>query len=206
VIAVLGRKGEMTQVFTDEGRAVPVTAVDVSGCVVVSCRAKGRDGYEALQLGLGKANPKRLSKPMAGFFAKAGVEPTWMLREIRIDSAADYAPGQALGADLFQPGDKVSAEGRTKGRGFAGGMKRWGWHGGPRTHGSMTHRRVGSISAGTTPGRILKGRTMPGHYGVEKVLIRNLRVIKVEAERNLVFVKGAIPGHRGGVVLLRKDQ
>ena len=142
---------------------------------------------------------------MAGYFRKQGVEPTRLLREVRIADAGAVEVGQQLGADLFQPGDRVRVEGRTKGRGFAGGIKRWGWHRGPMTHGGMSKRRIGSVGAGTSPGRVLKGRALPGHYGVERVTIRNLRVIKVNAEQNVVYVKGAVPGHRDGVVLLRKD-
>ncbi len=195
----------MTQVYGEDGVATPVTEIRLGDCVVVSRRTSERHGYNAVQLGLGKANPKRLKKPLAGYFKKAGVEPVRMLREVRMDDTSGFEPGQQLGADLFQPGDVVRVEGRTKGRGFAGGMKRWGWHGGPMTHGGMSKRRIGSVGAGTSPGRVLPGRTLPGHYGVERVTIRNLRVVKVEAGRNVVYVSGAVPGHRDGVVLLRKD-
>ena len=203
-LSVLGRKGDMTQIYDEKGRAVPVTAVDISDCVVVATRTADKHGYEALQLGIGRANPRRVKKPLAGHCRKAGVEPVASLREVRVESAAGFSAGQKLGPDAFAPGDKVDVTGTTKGRGFTGGVKRWGWHGGPRTHGSMTHRRVGSAGAGTTPGRILPGRTMPGHYGVEQVTIRKLKVVKVESETGRVYVSGAVPGHRGGLVVLRK--
>ncbi|HDR00191.1 MAG TPA: 50S ribosomal protein L3 [candidate division WOR-3 bacterium] len=203
-LSVLGRKGEMTQIYDEQGRAVPATAVDVGDCVVVGLRTGKKHGYEALQLGMGRANPRRLKKPHAGICRKAGVEPVAILREVRIESSAEYRPGQKLGPEVFSVGDKVDVTGTTRGRGFSGGVRRWGWHGGPKTHGSMTHRRVGSAGAGTTPGRILPGRTMPGHYGVERVTIRRLRVVKVEPESGRVYVNGAIPGHSGSLVVVRK--
>lgn len=201
---MLGRKGEMTQVYDDQGRAIPATAVDVSECLVVGLRTGREHGYEALQLGLGRANPRRVKKPLVGHCRKAGVEPVEILREVRVVASAEYKPGQRLGPDVFVAGDKVDVTGTTKGRGFAGGVKRWGWHGGPDTHGSMTHRRVGSAGSGTTPGRVLPGRTMAGHYGVEQVTIRKLHIVKVEKETGLVYVSGAIPGHRGALVIVRK--
>ncbi|MFO7675900.1 MAG: 50S ribosomal protein L3 [bacterium] len=203
-ISVLGRKGDMTQVYDEHGRAFPATAVDVSDCVVVTLRGVGRHGYEALQLGLGRANPRRVSRPLAGHCRKAGIEPVAFLREVRVSSSAEYRPGQKLGPEVFAAGDKVDVTGVTKGRGFAGGVKRWGWHGGSATHGSMTHRRVGSAGAGTTPGRVLPGRTMAGHYGVERVTIRKLQIVKVEQDKGLVYISGAIPGHRGSIVVVRK--
>lgn len=203
-LGVLGRKREMTQIYDEQGRVIPVTAVDVGECVVVAVRGAKKHGYEALQLGYGRANPRRVKKPTAGHFRKAGVEPTATLQEVRVESSSEFKPGQKLGPDVFTAGDMVDVTGTTRGRGFSGGVRRWGWHGGPRTHGSMTHRRVGSAGAGTTPGRILPGRTMPGQYGVEQVTVRKLRVVKVEPETGRVYLNGAIPGHRGGIVVVRK--
>jgi large subunit ribosomal protein L3 len=202
--AVLGLKVNMTQVYDDQGMAVPATAIDVSECVVARTRTKDRDGYEAVQLGFGKANAKRLSKPLAGYFKQAGIEPVRFLREVRTEGAGGLKVGQKLGADLFQPGDKVSVTGSTKGRGFAGGMKRWGWHGGKATHGSTSHRRIGSVGAGTSPGRVLRGRNLPGQYGNERVMVRNLNVVKVEPDKGLLFVKGAVPGNRGSLLVVKK--
>jgi large subunit ribosomal protein L3 len=202
--AVLGLKVNMTQVYDDQGMAVPATAIDVSECVVARMRTKGRDGYEAVQLGFGKANAKRLSKPRAGYFKQAGIEPVRFLREVRTESAVELKVGQKLGAELFQAGDKVVVFGNTKGRGFAGGMKRWGWHGGKATHGSTSHRRIGSVGAGTSPGRVLPGRTLPGQYGNERVMVRNLKVVKVEPEKGLLYIKGAVPGNRGSLLLVKK--
>lgn len=194
----------MTQIYDEQGAAVPATAVDVGSCVVVAVRNAKKHGYEALQLGFGSANPRRASKALVGHCRKAGLEPAAVLREVRVESSSEYKPGQKMGPEVFTAGDKVDVTGTTRGRGFAGGVRRWGWHGGPRTHGCMTHRRVGSAGAGTTPGRILPGRTAPGHYGVEQVTIRKLRIVKVEPENGRVYVSGAIPGHRGSLVLVRK--
>ena len=203
-LSVLGRKGAMIQIFDEQGRALPVTAVNVGECTVEAGRNSKRHGYEALQLGFGKANPRRVKKPLAGHCRKAGVEPTAVLREVRVESSSGFKPGQKLGPEVFTPGEKVDVTGTTRGRGFSGGVRRWGWHGGPKSHGSMTHRRVGSAGAGTSPGRILPGRTAPGHYGVEQVTIRKLNIVKVEPETGLVYISGAIPGHRGSLVVVRK--
>ncbi len=201
---IIGHKGTMTQLYDEQGIVRPVTAIHVPNCIVVRKRTKQTDGYEALQLGVGQLSKRRSTKPLLGYFKKAGVEPRGVLREVRVDNVDDYKIGQQLGVDLFKPGEKVAVSGITRGRGFAGGMRRWGWHGGPQTHGSMSHRRIGSLGSGTSPGRALRGRTLPGHYGVERVTVRNLKVVKVEAERGVLYVEGAVPGHRGGIVHVRK--
>ncbi|MEO0081984.1 MAG: 50S ribosomal protein L3 [candidate division WOR-3 bacterium] len=208
--ALLGRKGAMSQLFDEQGRAVPVTAIEVgTDCVLVRRRTKDADGYDALQLGFGKANKKRLTKPRAGVFKRAGVLPVRLLREVRLGEAeasacAGLKPGQHLTVDAFKPGEIVHVVGRTRGRGFAGGVERWNWSSGPRSHGSMSHRRTGSVGAGSSPGRVLRGRHLPGHYGNEQVTVKNLRVVKVESGLGRLFVTGAIPGPRGGVVIVRK--
>jgi len=194
----------MCQLFDEQGTVRPVTAISVPDCIVVRKRTKQADGYEAIQLGLGPISKRHSTKPVLGHFKKAGVEPRDALREVSVDKIDDYSVGQKLGVDIFKPGDKVAVSGITRGRGFAGGMRRWGWHGGNKTHGSTTHRRVGSLGSGTSPGRPLRGRTMAGHYGVERVTVRNLRVVKVEADRGIIYVEGAVPGHRGGVVVVKK--
>lgn len=201
---IIGHKGTMTQLYDEQGVVRPVTAIHVPNCIVVRKRTKQTDGYEALQLGVGQLSKRRSTKPLLGYFKKAGVEPRGVLREVRVDNVDDYKIGQQLGVDLFKPGERVAVSGITRGRGFAGGMRRWGWHGGPQTHGSMSHRRIGSLGSGTSPGRALRGRTLPGHYGVERVTVRNLKVVKVEAERGVLYVEGAVPGHRGGIVHVRK--
>lgn len=240
--ALLGRKGTMTQLFDEQGHAVPVTAIEVgSDCFVVRRRTKEHDGYEALQLGFGKANPKRLRKPMAGHFKRAGVPPARFLREVPVEGKGPGArgleskvpspeskvqsqepqassgqpkagsgeqeevrPGQRLTVDSFKPGDVVHVTGRTRGRGFAGGVERWNWSSGPRTHGSMSHRRPGSVGSGASPGRVFRGRHLPGHYGNEQVTIRNLRVVKVEPEAGRLFISGAVPGPRGSLLVVRR--
>ena len=204
MIAVIGEKGAMRQLYDEQGVVHPSTEIRIPGCVVVAKRTRVTHGYEALQLGSGRVSKSTMNKPYAGHFKRAGVETFGVLREVRVEKSDDYAVGQKLGVELFQPGDKVSVAGRTKGRGFTGGMKRWGWHGGPGSHGSMSHRRIGSLGSGTSPGRVLPGRTLPGHYGVERVTVRNLRVIKIEPERGVLYVRGAVPGFEGSSVVVSK--
>jgi large subunit ribosomal protein L3 len=204
VIALIGQKGNMAQLYDERGVVVPVTEVRVGECVVVGMRTQERNGYEALQIGFGSVSKRKSSKSLLGFYKKAGVPPARSLQEIEVDKIAEYKVGQKLGVGVFALGDTVHVTGITKGRGFTGGMKRWGWHGGPASHGSMFSRRIGSLGSGTTPGRPLKGRTGAGHYGVEQVTIRNLSIVKLEPEKGVLYVNGAIPGYRGSLVLIRK--
>ena len=204
MIALMGQKGSMAQLYDERGVVVPATEVAVGECVVVGLRTRERHGYEALQIGFGAASKRKSSRPLLGSYKKAGVPPARSLQEIKVDKIADYEVGQKLGVGVFALGDKVHVTGVTRGRGFSGGVRRGGWHGGPSWHGSMTHRRVGSAGSGTSPGHLLKGRTQAGHYGVERVTIRNLSIVKIEPERGVLYVGGAIPGHRGSLVLLRK--
>ena len=204
MMALLGQKGNMIQLYDERGVVVPATEVWVGECVVVGKRTQERHGYEALQIGFGAVSKRKSSKSLLGFYKKAGVPPARSLQEIEVDKVANYQVGQKLGVGVFALGDMVHVTGVTRGRGFAGGVRRWGWHGGPASHGSMTHRRIGSLGSGTTPGRPLKGRTQAGHYGVEQVTIRNLSIVKVEPEKGVLYVGGAIPGHRGSMVLIRK--
>lgn len=204
MMALLGQKGNMVQLYDEGGVVVPATEVMVGECVVVGKRTLDRHGYEALQIGFGTVSKRKSSKPLLGFYKKAGVPPARSLQEIKVDKIADYQVGQKLGVGALTLGDVVHVTGITRGRGFAGGVRRWGWHGGPASHGSMTHRRIGSLGSGTTPGRPLKGRTQAGHYGVEQVTIRNLSIVKLEPEKGVLYVGGAIPGHRGSLVLIRK--
>jgi large subunit ribosomal protein L3 len=204
MMALLGQKGNMIQLYDERGVVVPATEVKVGECVVVGKRTHERHGYEALQIGFGVVSKRKSSKSLLGFYKKAGVPPARSLQEREVDKTSDYQVGQKLGVGVFTLGDMVHVTGITRGRGFAGGVRRWGWHGGPASHGSMTHRRIGSLGSGTTPGRPLKGRTQAGHYGVEQVTIRNLPIVKLEPEKGVLFVGGAIPGHRGSMVLIRK--
>lgn len=205
MIAVLGRKGKMMQLYDERGVVTPVTAISVDHSVVVAKRTREKHGYTALQLGFGKPSKRWLIKSIAGLFKKAGVEPCGWLREVRVDNVGAYEVGQKLGAEQFKPGDIVAVTGWTRGRGFAGGIRRWGWHGGPASHGSMSHRRIGSVSSGSSPGRVWPGRTLPGHYGTERVTVRGLRVVKVDTEGGILCVSGAVPGCSGGRVIVRKD-
>lgn len=204
MIGLIGVKGEMTQIYDEQGRVVPVTAVDVGKCIVVGVRTKEKHGYCAVVLAQGEPSKRQLTKSYEGQFKKAGLPVKRWVREFRMDSVDGVQVGQEVNVEILKPGDFVCVTGWTKGRGFAGGMKRWGWRGGPASHGSMSHRRIGSVSSGSSPGRVLPGRTLPGHYGCERVTVKNLKVVKVESEKGVVYVRGAIPGYRGAMVLMRK--
>jgi len=201
---LVGRKRGMTQVFAPNGDAVPVTVLEAGPCTVVQIKTQATDGYEALQLGF---EPKRrhVTKPMAGHFQKAHVEPLRVLREVRLESTAGYQVGQRLTVDLFKPGDLVDVTGVTKGRGFQGGVKRHGWYGGDATHGSMFHRAPGSIGASSDPSRVFPGHHLPGRMGGDRVTVSHLEVVRVLPEHNLLLVRGAVPGATGGLVLIRKS-
>ncbi|MQL50914.1 50S ribosomal protein L3 [Desulfofundulus thermobenzoicus] len=200
---ILGRKVGMTQIFNNEGQAVPVTVIEAGPCLVVQTRTPERDGYSAIQLGFGEKRERLVNKPLKGHFAKAGVRPLRFLRELRVEDAGQYQVGQEIKADVFTAGERVDVVGTSKGRGFAGGIKRHGFHRGPMAHGSKYHRRPGSLGA-KGPARVFKGRKLPGHYGVERVTVQNLEVVKVDPERNLLAVKGAVPGPRGGLLLVKE--
>lgn len=200
--AILGKKVGMTQVFTDQGLAVPVTVIEAGPCQVIQKRTVERDGYSAIQVGFGEKREKLFNKPIKGHFNKAGVKPLRFLRELRIEDCESYQVGQEIKADLFNTGEKVDVVGTSKGRGFAGGIKRHGFHRGPMAHGSKYHRRPGSLGA-KGPARVYKGRKLPGHYGAERVTVQNLEVVRVDPDRNLLAIRGAVPGPRGGLVIIR---
>jgi large subunit ribosomal protein L3 len=200
---ILGRKLGMTQVFNDQGHIVPVTVIEAGPCVVVQRRSRERDGYEAIQVGFGPTKEQRVNRPLKGHFARAGVAPVRHLREFRVEDSAAYEVGQILGVDMFRPGDTVDVVGRSKGKGFAGGVRRHGFKRGPMAHGSKYHRGVGSL-ASRAGARVFKGRRMPGHLGAERVTVRGLKVVEVDADRNLLILKGAVPGPRGGLVSIRE--
>lgn len=207
MIGLLARKVGMTQIYTETGKVIPVTVVKAGPCYVVQKKESKIDGYNALQIGF-EAKSK-VNRPYAGHFKKRNIEPMNVLGEFRFEDNTEfekYTVGQEIKTDVFAEGDKVCVTGLTKGRGFAGGMKRWGWHGGPASHGSMSHRRIGSLGSGTTPGRPLKGRTLPGHYGMEKVTIKNLKIVKIEPEKYLIYIKGAVPGSDYTSLVIRKQQ
>ncbi len=194
---MLGKKAGMTQLFDANGTAIPVTVIDCGPLVVVQNKTVQNDGYKAVKVGYGTA--KRITRPNKGQFSKAGVTPLKYLREFQ--TAADYSLGQVIRvSDMFAPGDAVDVSGVSKGKGFAGTIKRYNQSGGPETHGSMYHRRVGSMGPNTDPARVFKGKKLPGHMGAVNVTVQNLDVVLVDGERNILVIKGAVPGPKGGVV------
>ena len=202
--AIVGEKVGMTQVWDDDNRVVPVTVLRVKPCRVVQVKTNELDGYSALQVTFGAAKPTKLSKPKLGHFEKAGVDPGPRLVELRIDDVSEYSVGQELKADLLADGDKVDVTAISKGKGFAGTMKRHGFGGMPASHGAhRTHRAPGSIGACATPSRVFKGQRMSGRMGGEKVTTLNLTVVSADPERDLVLVRGAVPGPKGGLVVIR---
>lgn len=201
---MMGRKVGMTQIFTDEGLSIPVTVIEAGPLTVVQKKTVDNDGYSALKLGYRDVAEKRLSKPEKGQFSKVKIAPKKVLKEFRTDDTANFEVGQEIKVDtMFQAGDRVDVSGISKGKGFQGTIKRYGQKGGKETHGSMYHRRVGSMSANTNPARVFKGKKLPGHMGVDKVTIQNLDVVRVDAERNLLLVKGAVPGPKGGLLVIK---
>mgnify|MGYP000969618680 FL=1 len=200
--AILGKKIGMTQMFRADGTMIPVTVIEAGPCPVVQKKTVGTDGYEAVQVGFGELREKLSNKPRTGHFAKAGVKPLRYMREFKLDDAASYEVGQVIKADMFAEGDKIDIRGRSKGKGFQGVIKRWNQNRGKMTHGSHYHRGVGSMSANSSPSRVFKNKNLPGHMGDETVTIQNLEVVRVDVERNLLLVKGAVPGPKGGLVAL----
>lgn len=200
--AILGRKIGMTQIFTDEGQAVPVTVIEAGPCVVVQTKTAETDGYEAIQVGFGEQKEARLNQPQKGHFTKANVKPVRYLKEFKLDKAAEYKPGQEIKVDVFNEGDQVDVSGITKGKGFAGAIKKHGFQRGPMSHGSKYHRGPGSLGA-LGPNRVFKGRKLPGRMGSDKVTVQNLQVVKVDPERNLLLVKGSVPGPRKTLLTIK---
>lgn len=203
VKSILGRKIGMTQVFAEDGTVVPVTVIEAGPVVVTQVRSLNKEGYNAVQVGFGQIAAKKLTKPVAGQFSKAGVTPMRYLREFKVDDIADITIGQEFHADLFAPGDKVSVTGTSKGKGFAGAVKRWHFHGADMTHGSMIHRKPQSGGA-TDAARTFKGVKRPGRMGGDTVTTRGLKVVRVDADKNLILIKGAVPGANGGVIEICK--
>ncbi|GAB2534429.1 50S ribosomal protein L3 [Brachybacterium huguangmaarense] len=201
---VLGTKVGMTQVWDESGKLVPVTVVQAGPCVVTQVRSVENDGYDAVQIAYGQIDPRKVSKPLKGHFEKAGVTPRRHLVELRTNDAADYSVGQEIDASVFGAGQKVDVVGTTKGKGTAGVMKRHGFAGVSASHGAhRNHRKPGSIGGASTPGRVFKGMRMAGRMGNERASVQNLTVHAVDAEKGLVLVKGAVPGPKGGLVLIR---
>ncbi len=205
VNGIIGRKVGMTQVFEDSGKAVPVTVIQAGPCPIVQLKTQEKDGYQAVQLGFGEQKENRMNNPKRGHFAKAGVDPAFVLREFRVQSLDDVSVGSIVDASVFSEGELVDVTGTSKGRGFSGVVRRWKFAGGKKTHGGEQDlRRPGSIGASATPSRVFKGKRMPGRYGAKRHTIQNLPVIQADPERNLLVVKGAVPGPPKGLLLIRK--
>lgn len=204
--AILAKKLGMTQIFTEAGQMIPVTVLEAGPCVVVQKKTVERDGYAALQVGFGEIREKLLTKPVKGHFAAhlgANSAPKRTLREFRLDDCGTYEVGAEIKADMFSAGDYVDVTGTSRGKGFQGAIKRHNMHRGPMTHGSKYHRGHGSMGSGTTPGRVRKGKKLPGHMGARKTTIQNIEVIRTDAEKNLILVRGAVPGIKGALVTIK---
>lgn len=205
VEGLIGKKIGMTQQFDEQGNAIPVTVIRIGPCAVIQKKTEEKDGYSALQLGFIEEKPRRKpNKAQEGHFHKSGVNPTKMLREFAYETNAEVKEGDQFFVDMFQVGEKVDVVGTSKGKGFAGVIRRWGHKGGKGSHGSMFHRAPGSIGSSADPSHVLKGKRLPGHMGDERVTVRNLTVVETDREHNLLVVKGAVPGARGGYLLVKK--
>lgn len=201
---ILGKKVGMTQLFGEAGEIIPVTVIQAGPCYVVQKKTEETDGYSAIQIGFDEKRENLVNKPLKGHFAKAQVKTLRHLKEFAIDNADEFQVGQEIKADVFDLGEKVDIVGTSKGKGFAGGIKRHGFQRGPMAHGSKYHRRPGSLGA-KGPARVFKGRKLPGRMGGDRVTIQNLEVVKVDTERNLLIVKGAVPGPKGGLLMVKNS-
>ena len=202
---LIGKKIGMTQIFNEEGKVIPVTVIEAGPCVVSQVKTEETDGYNSIQLGFGAIKESKVNKPERGHFTKANIAPARYLREFRVDSIEDVKVGDELKADIFMAGDKIDIQGTSKGKGFQGVIKRHGQHRGPMGHGSMYHRRPGSMGPTSTPGRVFKGKKLPGHMGRVTVTIQNLDVVKVDSDKNVVLVKGSVPGAKGSILKIKSS-
>lgn len=203
--AIIGKKLGMTQIFTEDGKVIPVTVVEAGPCVVVQKKSIEVDGYEALQLAFGEVKERRVNKPIKGHFDKHGVECKKVIREFKLDDYASFESGQVIQADMFEAGDHVDISGKSKGKGFQGVIKRHNQSRGPMAHGSKYHRRPGSMGASSSPSRVFKGKKLPGQMGNKNVTAVNLEVVKVDVENNVLLIKGAVPGIRGAVITIKSS-
>lgn len=202
---IIAKKIGMTQIFAESGILIPVTVLEAGPCVVTQKKTMENDGYEAIQVGFGEVKESKVNKPLKGHFEKAGVSATKLLKEFKFENASEYELGALIKADIFAAGDKIDVSGVSKGKGFQGAIKRHNQHRGPMAHGSKYHRGVGSLSSATTPGKVKKGKKMPGHMGAENVTIQNLEVVRVDADKNLILVKGAVPGNKGSILVIKES-
>ena len=201
--AIIGKKIGMTQIFDETGKVIPVTAIEAGPCVIAQIKTVETDGYDAIQLGFGDVKESKVNKPEKGHFSKANVTPKKHLREFRLDSLEGLKVGDELKADVFSVGDSVDIQGTSKGKGFQGVIKRHGQSRGPMGHGSMYHRRPGSMGPTSTPGRVFKGKKLPGHMGRQTVTIQNLDVVAVDLDKNVILVKGSVPGVKGAILKIK---
>ena len=202
---LIGKKIGMTQIFDENGLVIPVTVIEAGPCVVAQVKTTETDGYNAIQLGFGEVKSKHINKPDMGHFAKSKLEATKHLREFRLDDVSNIKVGDEIKADIFQAGEKIDVQGTTKGKGFQGVIKRHGQSRGPMGHGSMYHRRPGSMGATSTPGRVFKGKKLPGHMGNVTVTIQNLDVVRVDMDKNVILVKGSVPGVKGAILKIKSS-
>jgi len=202
--AIIGKKIGMTQIFDEAGKIIPVTVIEAGPCTVVQKKDLENDGYTSVQLGFSDLGEKKTNKPMKGHFDKAGVTPKKVLKEFKLEGAPDMNVGDQLYADVFAEGDKIDITGISKGKGFAGSVKRWNTHMQQHTHGvGPVHRSVGSTGANSDPSRVMPGKKMPGHLGAEQVTVQNLEIVKVDREANMIAIRGAVPGPKGGIVFIK---
>ena len=201
--AIIGRKVGMTQIFDEKGNVIPVTVIEAGPCSVVQVKTVETDGYDAVQLGFGSVKENKLNKPEKGHFTKVKVTPVKHLREFRLSDVSNVKVGDEIKADVFTAGETVDIQGTTKGKGFQGVIKRHGQSRGPMGHGSMYHRRPGSMGPTSTPGRVFKGKKLPGHMGVQTITIQNLDVVAVDMDKNVILVKGSVPGVKGAILKIK---
>lgn len=204
MLGILGKKLGMTTIFNEQGKNVPITVIEAGPCQVIQVKTAEKDGYAAIQIGFTAKKEKHTTRPEMGHFKKSGVTPLRYVREIRVKDPALFKAGQAITADIFAKGDYLDVVGVSIGRGFQGGVRRWGWTGGDDGHGSMFHRVVGSIQSGARLARVTKGHHLPGHMGVDRVTVQNLEVIDVLKEKNVILVKGCVPGHINSLLVLKE--
>ena len=203
---LLGKKLGMTGLFSSEGEYIPITVIEAGPCVVTQIKTTDSDGYNALQLGFNEKKGSRVIKPLQGHFQKSGDRCFSFLREFPVDNPEDYNLGQTISLDMFEVGERVDVVGTTKGRGFTGVIKRHGFHGGRKTHGSKSHRIPGSIGCSATPSKVIKGKKLPGHYGNQRKTVRNMEIIDIRPDENLLLLKGAVPGARSGIIAINKPK
>lgn len=203
---ILGKKLGMTNIFDESGKNVPVTIIEAGPCHVLQVKTKETDGYTAIQVGFAEKKERLVKHVDMGRFKKAGVAPLRFVKELRVKDAAPYKPGQKIEADLFAKGDFVDVVGTSIGKGFQGGVKRWGWAGGDQGHGSMFHRQIGSIQSGARLGRVTKGHHLPGHMGVDRITVQNLEVVDVDKTNNIILVKGSVPGHKNSYLVIKESK